>query len=338
MRRSFIERLGGFGSDLLYKVYSPAIGLFAFKQYGSVTLKLFLLFTLTMQLGCQGEFKAKKFSRSLSGPGDLENDDDNGGGGDDGGGGPDPSQFHTRGSGGPTGAANLSYDGRSYRVYVPPNYNPNSAAKVIVAFYGLGDDFENFWDVFTRVEGVNWRAIADQEGAIIVVPATKNPNRRSFLHITPQNQFDESGTLAEANGVLNLIYYGVGQLYNLDTKEIYFMGFSEGATFASFTGVNLSKQVKAIVAYGGSLNPYRESLIERDVPFFFLTGTQDSAYNFAMQASQDWIDRGNIVRTEFPVGIPHSMLQLDTRISETVIWNWLQSINIPEVRPTYQRP
>jgi len=237
----------------------------------------------------------------------------------------------TGGSGGAKGWSTGSCGNQSYITYVPNSYNPTQGAAVIVAFHGLGDTKENFANTLSFT---NWPAVADSEGIILVVPQPLNTTRLSFLHFNGTS-FDGVSTQNEVDQALDCVYYGVGDKFNINTEEIYWLGFSEGASFANYALISKSKEIKAIIPYAGIVNP-NGRVMTRKTPIYFIAGTLDFSYDSIVLYSQDWKDMGHPVEQKWVNNVTHSFSTLNMMVPATTVWQWLQQNPGSPVTSSYE--
>jgi poly(3-hydroxybutyrate) depolymerase len=246
----------------------------------------------------------------------------------------DPERFHTKGSGGQKGNTNQTCQGgRSFRLLVPQSYAPANASPIVVAIYGLGDDFQNF-DATIKAGG--WHQTAEKKNIILMTPEDGNSERDSFLHLIGSNQLDEPATKTEISDIIECIYYSIGAKYNIDTERIHFIGMSEGAVFAGYVGLVSSEQVKSVALYAGAIG--HRSNLPRLLPAFFLTGTADFSFDAIQDVVQDWKSAGHTVKEVYPSGVGHSFLGLSAQVTSDTVWTWLDNATADSpVKSTYKQ-
>lgn len=230
----------------------------------------------------------------------------------------------TSGRGGVTGLqTGRCNNQRAYQVYVPASYNESQPTPIVVAMHGAGDTHTNFASV---VLGTGWQALSEQQGFIVLIPSHTNQNRRSFLHFNSNMSLNTGATQAEGLSLLDCIYYGVGSRYNIETHQIYWMGFSEGASFTAYLASYLSKQLRGVAIFGGSA-PRVSSVITRRLPIYFLSGTGDFNYSGIVTQSETWVSHPH--QRQF-VNAGHSFVQLNNLVRPSVVWQWLRANQSPE--------
>lgn len=224
----------------------------------------------------------------------------------------------TRGTGGASGTQQLSCSGRNYILSVPNGLDANQPVPLIAFFHGAGDDYQNF------ANGVNvlgWNTLATSQKFITMVPEHKNPNRPSFLYFSG-GAVDLVATQREASSVYDCIIQHVGGLYNISRSRIHWLGFSEGASFASVAASSMSDKLKTVVAYAGSMP--RENPVRR-IPLSFVVGTADRFYEYVAEDSQTWLDAGHVVRREYVPAVGHSFRDLNRTVDSLAVWTWMKS-------------
>jgi len=230
----------------------------------------------------------------------------------------------TKGFGGSSGySRGQCGDGRAYQIYVPKSYQPSRAAALIVAMHGAGDTYSNFASVVLQT---GWGLLSEQQGFIVMIPDHTNPTRRSFLHFNSNMSLNVAETQKEGRNLLDCIYYGVGSRYNIETHQIYWMGFSEGASFTAYMANFLSEQLRGVIIYGGSA-PRLANVIKRKIPIYFISGIHDYNYNGILEQSATW--SGHIHQRQF-LNAGHSFVQLNSLVTPSHVWQWFQSHKVLE--------
>ncbi|MHC5039450.1 MAG: PKD domain-containing protein [Planctomycetota bacterium] len=228
----------------------------------------------------------------------------------------------TNGSGGSPGNQTGTYNGRTYKLWVPSTYSDSNPSPIVVCMHGLGDTYTNFYNVACSI---GWRTSADNRNYILMVPDHKNASRPSFLHFSGTS-FDMNATVAEMNDLLNCIYYGVGANYNIETTEIYWTGFSEGGTFTALAAYVLSRELHACAPYAGCVSG-KQFPLPRQIPVYSVCGTQDSAYSQIVAAFQEWVNAGHPTNSRWISGVGHSFIGLCTSgPSPDAVYQWMSTV------------
>lgn len=222
----------------------------------------------------------------------------------------------TNGRGGAKGNIQESCPGRNVALHVPSNYSDSRPTAIVVAMHGLGDTYQNF---NSGGAYAGWHNLADEKNFIYMVPSSRNQNRQSFLYFNADNSPNTSAIVDEAESLLECIYRNIGSKYNIETNEIYWIGFSEGASFTAFVSNYLSQRLKAVAIYGGSA-PRNPSIIKRNLPIYFLTGTSDYGYDAIRSQSTQWTSHPNVRNF---VQASHSFSQLNARVSPREVFEFL---------------
>lgn len=234
----------------------------------------------------------------------------------------------SQGSGGALGNTTGTCGSRNYALHVPASYNPREPIPIVVAMHGLGDSFQNFNAV---AAGAGWHQAADQKKFIYMTPASTNPNRASFLYFNSDNSANWTSIRSEMTSLLDCIYHGVGAKYNIETLKIYWIGFSEGASFTNVAANYLSKEIKAVAIYGGSA-PRMAAEVKRLIPIYYLAGTADFNYSAIVQQSGGWSSHPHIFNW---VGASHSFSTLNMLASPSIVYDWLSNIAAEPVQSGY---
>lgn len=234
----------------------------------------------------------------------------------------------TNGSGGTRGDVTETCPSRSVALHIPSGYQESRPTAIVVAMHGLGDNYQNFNAIANYV---GWHKLADEKNFIFMVPSSRNSDRKSFLYFNADGTANTTAIRDEGESLLNCIYRDVGRKYNIETTEIYWIGFSEGASFTAFMANYLSNQLKAVAIYGGSA-PRNPSLIQRQLPIYFLTGTQDYSYNAIVTQSAQWTSHPH--QRNF-VQASHSFRELNAAVSPRIIFDFMSQTAAPPVQSTF---
>lgn len=235
---------------------------------------------------------------------------------------PTPAATGLKPTGGRGGVAGVSegqcQDGRSYLMIAPPGYTDGEALPLVVGLHGAGDNYQNFAQTMA---GVGWKNLADSERFLLLVPDHTNSARPSFVHFNSDMTLNQAETQQEGKTLLNCIYRSIGLHFNIETTQIYWVGFSEGASFSTYMANFLSKEIRAMAIYAGSA-PRISSQVSRKIPLYFLTGNLDFNYEPIVQQTLEW--NSHSIQRDF-VTASHSFSQLNAIRSPLMIWNWLKS-------------
>lgn len=237
---------------------------------------------------------------------------------------PPPSSPPTSPSGGSGGSKGNSIgtcrnNGRRYALHIPAGLSPTTAAPVVVAMHGLGDDFQNFNSV---AQSLGWHSVADQKGFIFVTPEPVNPTRQSFLSFKSDGSADLTAIQSQMNSLYECLVQDLGSRYNIELLNINWIGFSEGASFVGVAASYLSKRLHSVALYAGSA-PRIASAVERLIPIAYVTGTADFSYSTIVSQSDSW--RSHPLRRDWIPGIPHSFSALNSAVPPVEMYTWLQS-------------
>lgn len=241
----------------------------------------------------------------------------------------------TNGSGGTTGTVNDTYQGRGYRLHVPSSYNPANPTALVIALHGAGDTWTNFHG---GLAASGWTAAANTHNFIIMTPQHLNSSRPSFLHLTGTGGLDSQATSAEIIGVINAAYYGVGADYNVETEEIYMIGFSEGGVVTDITAYWYSEQIRAVAPYAGAATG-KSFPVDRDIPVYPICGTADQGFSGSQATYNEWNGAGHSTNFAWVSGVGHSFSGLCTGSapSPSSVYQWMStaSFTVP-VDSAYQ--
>lgn len=165
---------------------------------------------------------------------------------------------------------------RHYTVHVPPGYDGKTAVPVVVMLHGGGGTSRG------AATETGWGAKADKEGFLAVFPnaTPPDPTKPGSFGKNPQlwndgsERFYQGQNKVDDVGFLNAMLDDVIAKFAVDTRRIFFTGFSNGASMTFRFGAEASKRVAAIAPVAGAcwLEPLK---VERPVSMCYITGTAD---------------------------------------------------------------
>lgn len=123
---------------------------------------------------------------------------------------------------------------------VPPNYKPDKKYPVIVALHGYGVNMEAFHNLFLEV--------CKKEDYILVTPQGEEEVYSNIGYSWTENS---------PIGIMKIVDF-ISQRININKKEIYAIGFSDGGRLAYVLGVNHFQHFKGIAALSA---PFSEKLL-----------------------------------------------------------------------------
>lgn len=202
---------------------------------------------------------------------------------------------------------NHSHEDRRYKLYVPSSYTPSFYAPVIVAFHGKGDTYSNF---ATACVSLGWDDVAEDHGALLVVPEHDNPDVASFLSYNSNGVLDGAATGARMEEIFELVSTGLRSHHEVDLSRITFLGFSEGGHFADLGAYWFSHRLYAAAIYAGGIGKSLSGS-RRAIPLLFVTGQQDPLmWPKSSDVAEAWSEYGFPVYTRWPTAPGHSFSDL----------------------------
>lgn len=137
-----------------------------------------------------------------------------------------------------------TYNGRTYKVFIPAGYQPGTAIPVVVMLHGCTQDPDQF------AAGTEMNAYAEQHTFIVVYPdqPTASHSNKCWRWFDPAHQSRGSGEPAAIAGI-------VGQVkvdYTVDANRVYVAGMSAGGAMAVIMGATYP-DVFASIGVGSGL-------------------------------------------------------------------------------------
>lgn len=156
---------------------------------------------------------------------------------------------------------------RQYFLHIPIGYDENTPLPLLISYHGFtSNPFEN-------AQRTGFSELADEEDFIVVYPAGWQPTPDDpigwFSHEGAEEEFVD-----DVRFTRDLITY-LRANYAIDPARIYITGFSNGGGMAHRVGCDMSEEVAAVTAAGGT--HIDEDLCEptRAIPILGLHGRDD---------------------------------------------------------------
>lgn len=165
---------------------------------------------------------------------------------------------------------------RSYIVYVPASYRPQTPSPLVIMLHGGGGTARAaMWET-------EWAEKADKEGFLAVFPNAmpRNPARRSSFAGNPQlwndgsDRFYPGQEAPDDVGFIAAMLDDLAARFTLDKRRIFATGFSNGASMSFRIAAELSDRVVAIAPVAGALW-FDPPKFQRPISMCYITGTAD---------------------------------------------------------------
>jgi polyhydroxybutyrate depolymerase len=159
---------------------------------------------------------------------------------------------------------------RTYRIHMPPSYDKSTPLPLLIALHGGGGSGEKMEELTLR----GFNRLSDKEGFIVVYPdgieKHWNDGRENVKYRAHREKIDDVGFISA------LIDYLVKQ-YNIDIKQVYATGISNGAMMSFRLGCELSEKIAAIAPVAGSMpeNLPTRCSPSRSISVLIISNTED---------------------------------------------------------------
>ena len=152
---------------------------------------------------------------------------------------------------------------RTFKLHIPPSYEPGTEIPLMLVFHGRGSN------AFDAEQYLQLNPLADQEGFIVAYPqATGSPTTWEYL------PGDSESGIDDIQFVDDLLVHLSSQL-SIDAGRIYAAGFSNGGGMANRLACDLSEKIAAIVPVAGAYYYWEECQPSRPVPVLAFHGLRD---------------------------------------------------------------
>lgn len=179
-----------------------------------------------------------------------------------------------------------SYDGRSYKRYVPSGYDGSTPVPLLVMLHGCLQDPSQF------AAGTRMNVLAESEGFIVIYPEqtlTANASR-CWNWFEPEHQTRGAGEPALIAGMTRQ----TAEDYAIDSERTYLIGFSAGGAMASIMAVAYPDLYAGVGIHSGAEYDAADSLLEAGAVVAF--GGPDPQV-MGTNAYEDMGERAQVVRT-----------------------------------------
>ena len=167
-----------------------------------------------------------------------------------------------------SGTQNISHNGvnREYNLYIPSSYNSSAAASVIFTFHGFGGNSLGFLDE------TNLKTIAETNNIILISPQGSLLDGSPHWNTCPIGGDNKSN--ADDFGFIETLLNQVKSQYNVDSKKVYAVGYSNGGMMSYGLAQHKSELFAAVGSVSGTmLDCYGPPL--HPIPVIHLHGTND---------------------------------------------------------------
>lgn len=201
---------------------------------------------------------------------------------------------------------------KKYSIYVPSSYTdsiPNKMMLGLHPFNTLRWDAEAWRDTLT--------SFAETNGLLLICPDGGVNGR-----------IDDAIDVAFTTDLID----SVKSWYNVDTANIYAMGFSVGGKATYTYGLNNDSIFGGFIPIGAAISGTQEVNVSlqrksKDKPFYIIHGSFDSPFTRFFPVRDSLIAKGAIVKTNYMVGVGHTIDFPNRNSILTSGFNWIDSVN-----------
>ena len=167
---------------------------------------------------------------------------------------------------------------REYYVHVPSGYNVKTPIPVVFMLHGSGGNGEKFYNIS------GWKEVGETENILTVFPSSRQyscvfDDGVKKHNAEKWNSYDlelcNGETAADDVTFLSQVIDSLKQVYHVDEKRIYMVGFSNGGEMSSRAAIELSDKLAAAVACAGALPVDTSFLPVRKLPVLLEVGNLD---------------------------------------------------------------
>jgi len=147
-----------------------------------------------------------------------------------------------------------------YLLYKPESYDQAKAYPLIIAFHE-----------------------STGKGILMLDRFKEQAEKKGYLLACPNSHDSKKWSYSEKDDVF-LMIEDIKKNFNLDSARIYLTGFSAGALFTYYLGLNYPEKFRAIAPFAGPFTWIRNDVVlsydkSRQIPVFILQGVSDNVVN-----------------------------------------------------------
>jgi polyhydroxybutyrate depolymerase len=184
---------------------------------------------------------------------------------------------------------------------------------IVIALHGIGDSPEGM------AEHSGLDSLASKEEAIVVYPGAI----RAMWTVSESFPGNENLDIV----FLDALIAQLSSQYKIDSRRIYAVGMSHGASFAQLWAAHRSKRVAAVVAHSGDL-PSSMAVPERAFPILLIVGSDDTdaTVGAMRKAADNYANDGHTVELNVVDGLGHEW----AKSKNTQIWEFLSRYRLED--------
>ncbi len=174
---------------------------------------------------------------------------------------------------------NINGVNRAYIVSVPQSYNAQTKIPVVFMLHGTGQDGQKFYN------DSGWKELGEQENILTVFPSSSvqciftdgQQKTTSKWNSQPASDWSycPNQTIPDDVKFLGQIIDELEEKYTIDTKRIYFIGFSNGAQMCAKLSIQMSERIAAIVESASAFSIDTTFVPNRQLPITYQLGNKD---------------------------------------------------------------
>jgi len=142
-------------------------------------------------------------------------------------------------------------------VVVPEDYDAEKRYPLVIGLHGYGSNYERFSDIFRRSSKADTTEKAAGIDFIYAAPCAPYPMaggpEPGYSWTLREKEMGEK-TLRMDEAYITSLPLEILKSWNVDTTQVYLLGFSQGASTAYFIGLNHPERFRGVIAFGGWLD------------------------------------------------------------------------------------
>ncbi len=169
---------------------------------------------------------------------------------------------------------------REYYVHVPLSYDGSENVPIVFMLHGTSGDGLKFYNIS------GWKEVGETENILTVYPSSwkvcfvlpdNTTKANTKWNSQPHSKWEYCSGDEPKNDIkfLESIITEMSSNYNIDTKRVYLVGFSNGGEMATKCSISMSGKLAAIVANASSFKTDTTYVPKRKLPVMYQKGAND---------------------------------------------------------------
>ena len=161
---------------------------------------------------------------------------------------------------------------REYLLHIPENFDETEPVPLVIALHGLTNTGQKL------LESSKFDLVADTANFLVAFPTAWT----NGTGVTAWNNGLSVGSGEDDTGFLRELIKTISEEYNVNSRRIYFTGFSMGGFMSNKMACEFSYEIAAIASHSGTMSysVFEDCLPSRPFPMMHIHGTGDFVVSY----------------------------------------------------------